>query len=237
MRYGAVSEDQQAVEERKGGLRPVPDQVQLHPQRPADTGFLPQQLYERQAAVRATRQTRPWQANYAMRAGTRAQPFRPGDPDGARFLRSSLWPTLTRGTAYCGLLCTAGDAYCWWLGKRRAFGSRPRRPSGICSGSEPHCRTSRHARPQPTPFTGEPLTVTAGTASAVLLTAAPDAMVWCWRPGTPLRCIQGRIIALLTPSRAVTARDRHGRVAAGRACAGRAVYPSRDRGFGRPGVR
>lgn len=31
--------------------------------------FLPQQLYERQAAVRATRQTRPWQANYAMRAG------------------------------------------------------------------------------------------------------------------------------------------------------------------------
>lgn len=30
--------------------------------------FLPQQLYERQAAVRATRQTRPWQANYAMRA-------------------------------------------------------------------------------------------------------------------------------------------------------------------------
>jgi hypothetical protein len=61
------------------------------------------------------------------------------------------------------------------LGKRHPFGSRPRRPSSICSGLEPHCRTSRHARPQPTPFTGEPL-----TATAVLLAAAPD---HCGPPG------------------------------------------------------
>jgi hypothetical protein len=31
------------------------------------------------------------------------------------------------------------------------FGSQPRRPSCVCSGLEPHCRTSRCARPQPTP--------------------------------------------------------------------------------------
>ncbi|MFF7139464.1 IS1182 family transposase [Streptomyces sp. NPDC008196] len=31
--------------------------------------FLPQQLYERQAAARAAQQTTPWKANYAMRAG------------------------------------------------------------------------------------------------------------------------------------------------------------------------
>src|SRR3954470_6296726 len=31
------------------------------------------------------------------------------------------------------------------------FDSQPRRPSCICPGLEPHCRTSRCARPQPTP--------------------------------------------------------------------------------------
>jgi hypothetical protein len=30
-------------------------------------------------------------------------------------------------------------------------GSQPRRPSCVCPGLEPHCRTSRRARPQPTP--------------------------------------------------------------------------------------
>ena len=32
-----------------------------------------------------------------------------------------------------------------------SFGSQPRRPTRLCSGLEPHCRTSRCARPQPTP--------------------------------------------------------------------------------------
>lgn len=69
------------------------------------------------------------------------------------------------------------------------FGSQPRRPSCVCSGLEPHCRTSRCARPQPTPsprycsLTSSLL----GTANcnyeycpAVLLTAAPD---HCGPPG------------------------------------------------------
>lgn len=49
--------------------------------------------------------------------------------------------------------------YCWYCSPayscvaREAplFGSQPRRPSCVCSGLEPHCRTSRCARPQPTP--------------------------------------------------------------------------------------
>lgn len=40
-----------------------------------------------------------------MSCGTRAQDFRPGDPDGAQLLRSSLWmsylPNGNCGTAYC----------------------------------------------------------------------------------------------------------------------------------------
>jgi hypothetical protein len=51
-----------------------------------------------------------------MSCGTRVQDFSPGDPDGARLLRSSLWDqSLTkRGlrTAGTALLRTAGDAYC-----------------------------------------------------------------------------------------------------------------------------
>jgi hypothetical protein len=40
-----------------------------------------------------------------MSCGTRALQFRPGDPDGARLLRSSLWDLPTAGKA---LLRTAG---------------------------------------------------------------------------------------------------------------------------------
>ena len=69
------------------------------------------------------------------------------------------------------------------------FGSQPRRPSCVCSGLEPHCRTSRCARPQPTPsprccsltsLLGT-ANCTFGTATAVLPTAAPD---HCGPPGT-----------------------------------------------------
>jgi hypothetical protein len=38
-----------------------------------------------------------------------------------------------------------------WPRTAPLFGSQPRRPSCVCSGLEPHCRTSRCARPQPTP--------------------------------------------------------------------------------------
>lgn len=44
-----------------------------------------------------------------MSCGTRALQFRPGDPDGARLLRSSLWDLPTAGKA---LLRTAADATC-----------------------------------------------------------------------------------------------------------------------------
>lgn len=53
-----------------------------------------------------------------------------------------------------GNCCTAGTAYCLycsWPDRAPRSGSQPRRPSCICSGLEPHCRTSRCARPQPTP--------------------------------------------------------------------------------------
>jgi hypothetical protein len=38
-----------------------------------------------------------------------------------------------------------------WPATAPLFGSQPRRPSCVCSGLEPHRRTSRCARPQPTP--------------------------------------------------------------------------------------
>ena len=68
--------------------------------------------------------------------------WRPGDPDGVQFLRSFPLGSITY----------SGD--CVLLVMRPAqrpvtaplFGSQPRRPSCICSGLEPHCRTSRHAR-------------------------------------------------------------------------------------------
>jgi hypothetical protein len=59
------------------------------------------------------------------------------------------------------------------------FGSQPRQPSCHCSGLEPHCRTSRCARPQPTPSPRYcsliPLRIL-----RVLLAAAPD---HCGPPG------------------------------------------------------
>src|SRR3954464_5322623 len=58
------------------------------------------------------------------------------------------------------------------------FGSQPRRPSCICSGLEPHCRTSRCARPQPDAFT-EVLLIPLRIL-LVLLKAAPD---HCGPPG------------------------------------------------------
>jgi hypothetical protein len=50
------------------------------------------------------------------------------------------------------VLRTAGTAYCWWPAVAPLSGSQPRRPPCACSGLEPHCRTSRYARPQPTPL-------------------------------------------------------------------------------------
>lgn len=104
-----------------------------------------------------------------MSCGTRVQHIGPGDPDGARLLRSSLSDQLLakRGTAYCWycLYCSTTNCWCCWyflplycvLLKRPVTAppslsdSQPRRPSCVCSGLEPHCRTSRCARPQPTP--------------------------------------------------------------------------------------
>jgi len=85
-----------------------------------------------------------------MSCGTRAQDVRPGDPDGARLLRSSLsdQPLAKHETAYCVLLVMRTAQ---WPVTAPLFGSQPRRPSCVCSGLEPHCRTSRCARPQPTP--------------------------------------------------------------------------------------
>jgi len=131
-----------------------------------------------------------------MSCGTRAQDVRPGDPDGARLLRSSLLINYLPN----GGLRTAGDAHCsvllvmrpaQWPVTAPLFGSQPRRPSCVCSGLEPHCRTSRCARPQPTPSPRccSPTSLL-GTATctyrsctcftAVLLTAAPD---HCGPPG------------------------------------------------------
>ncbi len=65
-------------------------------------------------------------------------------------LRSSVLPSGNNHSS---------NGYCVLLVIRTAqrpvvaplFGSQPRRPSCVCSGLEPHCRTSRCARPQPTP--------------------------------------------------------------------------------------
>lgn len=47
--------------------------------------------------------------------------------------------------------CTTGDTHTAWPLRAPLFDSQPRRPSCVFSGLEPHCRTSRCARPQPTP--------------------------------------------------------------------------------------
>jgi hypothetical protein len=87
-----------------------------------------------------------------MSCGTRAQDVRPGDPDGARLLRSSLGdnylPNWGLRTALPHMLVMRTAQ---WPATAPHFGSQPRRPSCVRSGLEPHCRTSRCARPQPTP--------------------------------------------------------------------------------------
>ena len=86
-------------------------------------------------------------------------------------------------SGYCVLLVMRTAP---WPAVAPLSGSQPRRLSCVCSGLEPHCRTSRCARPQPTP---SPrccsLTSLLGTANrtyrtAVPLTAAPD---HCGPPG------------------------------------------------------
>ncbi|MGY3676707.1 hypothetical protein ACVWXU_000330 [Streptomyces sp. TE33382] len=116
-----------------------------------------------------------------MSCGTRAQDFRPGDPDGAWLLRSSLWDQSLTHCWYCSVAC----------GSATLFGSQPRRPLCVFSGLEPHCRTSRCVRPQPTPSPRYcSLASLLGTANrtcgycaywtAVLLAVAPD---YCGPPG------------------------------------------------------
>ncbi len=57
-------------------------------------------------------------------------------------------------------------------------GSQPRRPYCNRSGLEPHCRTSRHARPQPDAFTERPLVYcAAGTATASGTAVLRDAVL------------------------------------------------------------
>ncbi|MDH6222236.1 hypothetical protein M2283_009585 [Streptomyces pseudovenezuelae] len=123
-----------------------------------------------------------------MSCGTRVQDVGPGDPDGARLLRSSLWDQLLTS----GVLRTAGDANCsaacgsaalrqpapspvlrlLWLGT--PLPNLPVRASAADAFTEVlltdfHCWVPRTA-----------LTGTATASTAVLLTAAPD---HCGPPG------------------------------------------------------
>ena len=83
-----------------------------------------------------------------MSCGTRAQGFRPGDPDGAWLLRSSLWDqSLTKR-----VLHTAR-----WPAVAPPFGSQPVAVPRLL-WLRTRCRASRCARPQPTPVTGVLLT-------------------------------------------------------------------------------
>ena len=128
---------------------------------------------------------RPETTSLSMSCGTRTRRVRPGDPDGVHFLRSSLDPHLLGycSTAYCG--CCELLAACYSAALRQPAP----RPSCVCSGLEPHCRTSRCARPQPAPSPRYcSLTSLLGTANCtyryalrpVLLAAAPD---HCGPPG------------------------------------------------------
>lgn len=115
-----------------------------------------------------------------MSCGTRGQEFRPGDPDGARLLRSSLLINYS----------LTETVNCWWPRTAPLFGSQPRRPSCVCSGLEPHCRTSRCARPQLTPSPRYcSLTSLLGTANLHLLVL--PLRCCSWRPlitaGHPVR--------------------------------------------------
>jgi hypothetical protein len=139
---------------------------------------------------------RPETTSLSMSCGTRAPHVRPGDPDGARPLRSSLNEQLPCQTGYFELQVLP-TATAQRPGTAPLSGSQPRRPSCICSGLEPHCRTSRRARPQPTPSPRyRSLTSLLDTATALALaylhlrvlhlrycgpaTAAPD---HCGPPG------------------------------------------------------
>ncbi len=78
------------------------------------------------------------------------------------------------------ILRTAGDL------SQRHFGSQPRRPYYVCSGLEPHYRTSRYARRSLTPFTEEPLVL----RTAVLLAAAPDPLRATRSGASPVAVLQ-----------------------------------------------
>jgi hypothetical protein len=82
-----------------------------------------------------------------MSCGTRAPDFRPGDPDGAG---SSVLPSVINYLP-SGILRTAGDAN-YSVACDSATLRQPA-PSPVLRllWLEPHCQTSRCARPQPTP--------------------------------------------------------------------------------------
>jgi len=81
--------------------------------------------------------------------------------------------------------CTADTANCWWPYAAPPSGGRPRRPSCVCSGREPHCRISPARVRSPTPSPGVPL-------NTALLVLQPRQLRSCvWRPlataGRPVR--------------------------------------------------
>lgn len=93
-------------------------------------------------------------------------PAVPGFNTSARAILMALGPSVHPSVINClsgtdgrTFLAKQGTAFCWYrvLLKRPVSAplslsdSQPRRPSCFCSGLEPHCRTSRCARPQPTP--------------------------------------------------------------------------------------
>jgi hypothetical protein len=122
-----------------------------------------------------------------MSCGTRAQQFRPGDPDGVRLLRSSSGESLAH-TGYCVLLVplvmrTAGD-----LSKRHPSAASPvARPASALAwnptAEPPGARARSQRLHRGTAYSlhcGVLLTALADTATAVLLMAAPH---HCGPPG------------------------------------------------------
>ena len=124
-----------------------------------------------------------------MSCGTRVQDFRPGDPDGARPLRSSLLSNYS----------LSETVNCWWPRTAPLSGSRPRHPSCVCSGLEPPLPNLPVRASAADAFTEVLLTDFAagyfepsltGTATAALLMAAPD---HCGPPGpvvSPVAALQ-----------------------------------------------
>jgi hypothetical protein len=152
-------------------------------------GLLCPQTRPRGGVLRGSRLRDRRPPTYPRSCGTRAQSCHPGDPDGAQLLRSSLCADcLPTGTDVLRTACTTG--YCVLpvlLVVRTAGGLRKRHsvrqstPSPLLPAlaQEPHCRTPRHARPQPDAFTERQSTYCCVTA--VLLVAAPE---HCGPPGT-----------------------------------------------------